>query len=129
MIERMGGGGRNVEGRVILYADRVTNSMKEAINETERRREKQLVYNKEHNITPKTIIKKISDISEGIENERARALADLVQLDRVAYGGNTRKIIREKERQMREAVKELDFETAALVRDEIKLLREKKDKK
>jgi len=126
LIQTIGRAARNVEGRVILYADQITNSMKAAIDETNRRREKQLAYNKKNNITPKTIIKKISDISEGIENERARVLADLVKLDRATHSGNTRKIIKEKERQMREAVKELDFETAALLRDEIKLLTVKK---
>ena len=128
LIQTIGRAARNVEGRVILYADQVTGSMKAAMDETNRRRVKQLAYNKEHNITPKTIIKKISDISQGIEAERARALAELVQLDRATYGSDTRKIVREKEKQMREAVKELDFETAALLRDEIKLLTEKKKK-
>ena len=122
LIQTIGRAARNVEGRVILYADQVTGSMREAIDETNRRREKQLAYNQEYRVTPRTIIKKITDISEGIGNERARVLADLVKLDRVVYGGNVRKIIKEKERQMREAVKELDFETAALLRDEIKLL-------
>ena len=129
LIQTIGRAARNVEGRVILYADQITKSMKEAIDETNRRREKQLAHNKKHGITPKTIIKKISDISSGIESERERALADLVKLDRAAYGGDTRKIVREKERQMREAVKELDFETAALIRDELKLLTTKKNKK
>ena len=126
LIQTIGRAARNVEGRVILYADRVTGSMKSAINETNRRRAKQVAYNKKHNITPKTIIKKIRDISESIDNERERALADLVKLDRATFGGNTRKIVKEKERQMREAVKELDFETAALIRDELKLLTAKK---
>ena len=127
LIQTIGRAARNVAGRVILYADQITDSMKGAIDETNRRREKQVAYNREHHITPKTIIKKISDISEGIENERQKALADLVKLDRATYGGNTRKIIKEKERQMGEAGKELDFETAALLRDEIKLLTEKKN--
>jgi excinuclease ABC subunit B len=122
LIQTIGRAARNVEGRVILYADRVTGSMKTAIDETNRRRAKQVAHNQKHGITPKTIIKKISDISESIDNERARALADLVKLDRATYGGNTRKIVKEKEHQMREAVKELDFETAALIRDELKLL-------
>ncbi|MFH1170040.1 MAG: excinuclease ABC subunit UvrB [Candidatus Vogelbacteria bacterium] len=126
LIQTIGRAARNVEGRVILYADRVTGSMKSAIDETNRRRAKQVAYNKKHHITPKTIIKKISDISESIDNDRARALADLVKLDRATYGGNTRKIVKEKKRQMREAVKELDFETAALIRDELKLLTIKK---
>ncbi len=126
LIQTIGRAARNVAGRVILYADEATGSMTEAIAETNRRRAKQLVYNKQHGITPKTIIKNIADISQSLESERQRALADLVKLDRAAYGGQTRKIIKEKERQMREAVKELDFETAALLRDEIKLLMEKR---
>ncbi|MBI4135967.1 MAG: excinuclease ABC subunit UvrB [Candidatus Vogelbacteria bacterium] len=126
LIQTIGRAARNVAGRVILYADSVTGSMTEAIDETNRRRGKQLVYNQEHRITPRTIIKKISDISQSIESERTRALSGLIKLDRAIYGSNTRKIIRKKERQMREAVKELDFETAALLRDEIKLLTKKK---
>ncbi|MEK7584964.1 MAG: excinuclease ABC subunit UvrB [Patescibacteria group bacterium] len=126
LIQTIGRAARNVEGRVILYADTVTVSMKAAMDETNRRREKQLAYNKQHGITPKTIIKNIGDISQSLEAERAQTLAELVALDRAAYGGNTRKIVREKEKQMRDAVKELDFETAALLRDEIKLLTEKK---
>lgn len=129
LIQTIGRAARNVSGRVILYADRITGSMKEAIDETNRRREKQLAFNKKHRITPKTIVKKISDISEGIAIGREKTLADLVKLDRAMYGGNIRKIVTEKERQMREAVKELDFETAAFIRDELKLLTGKKNKK
>ncbi|MBI2097511.1 MAG: excinuclease ABC subunit UvrB [Candidatus Vogelbacteria bacterium] len=126
LIQTIGRAARNAAGRVILYADVVTGSMREAIDETNRRREKQLAYNQTHGIIPKTIIKNIADISQSLESERQRALADLVKLDRAAFGGQTRKIIKDKERQMREAVKELDFETAALLRDEIKLLSKKK---
>ncbi len=126
LIQTIGRAARNVAGRVILYADVITNSMRQAMDETNRRREKQLAHNKEHGITPKTIIKNISDISQSLESERERVLFDLVKLDRATYGGNTRKIVKEKEKQMREAVKELDFETAALLRDEIKLLTAKR---
>jgi len=125
LIQTIGRAARNVDGRVILYADQITASMKKAINETNRRREKQLAYNQENKITPQTIIKNITDISQNLEDERAQALVDLVKLDRATYGGNMRKIVKEKEKQMREAIKELDFETAALLRDEIKLLMEK----
>ncbi|MEK7552526.1 MAG: excinuclease ABC subunit UvrB, partial [Patescibacteria group bacterium] len=122
LIQTIGRAARNVTGRVILYAETVTNSMAQAIDETNRRREKQLAHNQKHGITPKTIIKNIADLSQGLETERAKTLAKLVQLDRTAYGGNTKKIMREKEKQMSQAVKELDFETAALLRDELKML-------
>jgi len=122
LIQTIGRAARNVDGRVILYADQITGSMKEAIGETERRRTKQLVYNKKHEITPKTIIKAITDISQSIESERERTLVELIKLDQSTYKGNKRKLIREKEKQMRDAVKNLDFETAALIRDELKLL-------
>lgn len=122
LIQTIGRAARNAAGRVILYADSVTGSMARAIEETERRRKIQLEYNKKHKITPQTIKKRIHDITESLENERHQAVKRLLALDQAAYGKNIKKLIREKEKQMNEAVKNLDFETAALIRDELKEL-------
>jgi len=122
LIQTIGRAARNATGRVILYADNVTGSMDRAIKETNRRREIQIAYNKEHGITPKTIVKNIKDITEGLQDERDKAVRELLDIDARVYGGNIKKLIKAKEKQMNEAVKELDFETAAIVRDEIKEL-------
>jgi excinuclease ABC subunit B len=120
LIQTIGRAARNAAGRVILYADTVTGSMERAMGETNRRRTIQLEYNKKHKITPQTIKKRIHDITESLENERHQAVKRLLALDQAAYGKNVKKLIREKEKQMNEAVKNLDFETAALIRDELK---------
>lgn len=122
LIQTIGRAARNVEGRVILYADTITGSMKRAINETNRRRERQLAYNKKHNITPQTIVKNIKDITEQLQSEHKRAVGTLLEIDKALYQKNPKKLIKEKQRQMDEAVKILDFETAAILRDEIKAL-------
>ncbi|MDP2705423.1 MAG: excinuclease ABC subunit UvrB [Patescibacteria group bacterium] len=126
LIQIIGRAARNVDGRVILYADVVTGSIQRAVAETNRRRAIQVAYNEKHGITPKTIQKKIHDITEQLRSEHDRAVATLTALDRIAFKGDMRKLIKEKERQMADAVKVLDFETAALIRDEIKALRSKK---
>jgi excinuclease ABC subunit B len=122
LIQIIGRAARNVEGRVILYAERETGSLKLAVGETERRRQIQLAHNQRHGITPKTIIKKVGDITVGLEKERERAAAILAGIDQNIYGRARQKLIKEKEKQLNAAVRELDFETAALLRDEIKLL-------
>jgi excinuclease ABC subunit B len=83
-------------------------------------------YNKEHGITPKTIIKKISSITDELESEREKAAESLAKIDRADKTVSLASLIRSKEKQMTEAVKELDFETAAILRDEIKVLKRKK---
>ncbi len=122
LIQTIGRAARNVDGRVILYGDKITGSMERAIQETERRRKIQLAYNKQHGITPKTIVKNIQDITEHLESEREKVVRSLLETDRVVYGKDLRKLIKDKEKQMSLAVKELDFETAAILRDEIKAL-------
>ena len=126
LIQTIGRAARNVRGRVLLYADVITGSMERAIGETNRRRELQLRYNKEHNITPKTIQKRIRDIIGDIERSRERAVSELARMDTDAFGGDKAKLIKEKRRQMHEAADRLDFETAALIRDEIRMLETKK---
>ena len=124
LIQTMGRAARNLNGRVILYADQMTGSMERAISETSRRRAVQVAYNKKHHITPTTISKRIHDIVGDIERARTRAVTELTQLDVAAFGGDTVKLIAEKRRQMHAAADHLDFETAALIRDEIRKLEE-----
>jgi excinuclease ABC subunit B len=122
LIQTIGRAARNVNGRVILYADEVTGSMEKAIGETNRRRELQLSYNKEHNITPRTIAKEIKDITDQLRSDHDKAVATLVAVDQEIFAKHPAKLIREKRRQMNEAVAILDFETAAILRDEIHAL-------
>jgi excinuclease ABC subunit B len=125
LIQTIGRAARNVNGRVILYADAVTNSMERAIGETKRRRDKQIAYNEQHGITPKTISKSIKDITEHLESEHDKAVAANMAIDEALFADNPRELIRIKEDAMNEAVAELDFETAAILRDEIVKIREK----
>ena len=129
LIQIIGRAARNVLGRVILYADVITGSIQAAVDETNRRREKQLAYNKEHGITPKTVQKNIHDITERLQSEHDKAVAVSLALDAKGFAKNPEKIIRAKEREMKAAVKILDFETAALLRDEIKALEAKLGKR
>ncbi len=129
LIQTIGRAARNVLGRVILYADNMTGSLERAIGETNRRRAIQEAYNKKHNITPKTIEKRIHDIVGDIERTRSRAVSELAELDTVAYGGDVKKLIKDKRQQMHEAADRLDFETAALLRDEIGKLEERSKQK
>ncbi len=122
LIQTIGRAARNVRGRVILYADTSTGSMERAIGETNRRRELQITFNKAHNITPKTIKKRIHDITDDIERSRKRAIRELTEMDMHVFTGDTEKLMKEKRRQMHEAADRLDFETAALLRDEIRAL-------
>jgi len=138
LIQTIGRAARNSNGRVILYADNMTGSMERAIGETTRRRDIQLAYNKKHGITPITIQKKILDITQGMESEHSKAvnaelaldIALFAQLEKDMKGKKGKrnpieKLIAMKETEMKESVKLLDFETAAILRDEIKVLREK----
>lgn len=122
LIQIIGRAARNVDGRVILYADTITKSMERAMEETERRRSRQIEYNKKHGITPKTIIKKIQDITDQMKTEHAKTVGALLEIDKKMFANDPQKFIRQKERQMQASVKILDFETAAILRDEIEEL-------
>ena len=125
LIQTIGRAARNVKGRVILYADNITGSIERAVGETNRRREIQIAYNKKHGITPKTIIKTIHDITEQMESQHGKAVNAILEIDLKKFARNPAKLITQKEKQMNAAVKILDFETAAILRDEIKILKEK----
>ncbi len=132
LIQTIGRAARNAAGRVILYADNMTKSLGNAINETERRRNIQIAYNKEHGITPQTIKKQIHDITDQLRTSHDKAVAGMAQIDEELARTNPKLLLRQKEEQMAQAVQELDFETAALVRDELIILRQKfglKDRK
>ena len=126
LIQIIGRAARNVLGRVILYADSVTGSMERAIDETNRRREIQIAYNKIHKITPKTIIKAVNDITDQLRSQHEGAVRTLLSVDKELYKKNPKRVIKEKERQMNAAVKILDFETADILRDELRALEELK---
>jgi excinuclease ABC subunit B len=122
LIQTIGRAARNVDGRVILYADHMTGSLDRAIGETNRRRDIQIAYNTKHGITPQTIVKRIHDIVGDIQKARSRAVSELAETDMAAYGGDVKKLIKQKRQEMHEAADALDFETAALLRDEIQKL-------
>lgn len=129
LIQTIGRAARNIEGRVILYADVMTTAMKYAIDETARRRKLQSEYNKEHGITPKTIIKKIKDITDTLEREHHHAVNTLLEADGQIFKKAPKKLIRMKMEEMEEAVKNLDFETAAIIRDEVRALESRMSQK
>jgi excinuclease ABC subunit B len=124
LIQTIGRAARNVNGRVVLYADEITKSLAYAIDETTRRREKQLAYNKKHHITPQTIKKEIKSIADQMRTEHDKTVDTLLQVDVQLFKKQPKKVLKEKRRQMEEAVAILDFETAAILRDEIKYLTE-----
>jgi len=123
LIQTIGRAARNVAGEVVMYADNITGSIERAIRETDRRRKKQLAYNKEHHITPKTIIKEIRDILP-VEEILSLEMMPLPKSKKA-----TRDLIKKKESEMREAAKNLDFELAAILRDEIRVLNRNEKKK
>lgn len=122
LVQIIGRAARNLEGKVILYADRITGSMKYAIEETARRRKLQTEYNTKHGITPKTIIKKIKDITDTLEREHHQAVDLLLETDEKFFKKSPKKLIKMKKQEMEDAVKNLDFETAAIIRDEVRAL-------
>ncbi len=133
LIQIIGRAARNVNGEVILYADKITPSMRQAIDETNRRRDIQLAYNVEHGITPKTIIKKIQDITEGLEESGLRVMKTAqanIPDEHDAMGiGELTMLIGELEAQMHKWAELLEFEKAALVRDQVEAITKKMARK
>jgi excinuclease ABC subunit B len=123
LIQTIGRAARNAEGRVIMYADRITGSMERALNETERRRVKQIAYNQEHGITPETVRKNVDDILAGLyrgDTDQSRVTAKID--DKLAGGSNLQAVLEGLRNDMRKAAENLEFEEAARLRDEVKRL-------
>lgn len=130
LIQTIGRAARNVDGKVVLYADKITGSMQRAMDETTRRREKQVAYNIANGITPESVKSKISDILDSVY-ERDHVRADISGASGKGFassghlvGNNLQAHLSALEKQMRDAATDLDFETAARLRDEIKRLKE-----
>jgi excinuclease ABC subunit B len=132
LVQTIGRAARNVNGRVLLYADNITGSIKNAIRETDRRRKKQLAYNKKNGITPKTIEKTIKNILEdfgltayrgGKNSNVPKNRKNILDLELTADERPLKEIIQDKEEQMKEAAQKLEFELAAILRDEIRELK------
>ncbi|MGN1321792.1 MAG: excinuclease ABC subunit UvrB [Methanosphaera sp.] len=117
LIQTIGRAARNVDGEVILYADNLTDSVRNAVNITERRRKIQMQYNKDHHITPRSVVRKLKD--KKIEDK----VEDIQEIDNISID-EIDELIDELEKEMRKAAKELDFEKAAKLRDRIKELKE-----
>jgi len=130
LIQTIGRAARNIKGKAILYADRITGSMQKAIDETDRRRKLQAEYNKEHGITPQSIIKKVSDVMERSgesfkgNKDRRRKVAEAASKYDVHNPAEMAKTITKLEKKMYGHAKDLEFEEAAAVRDTIEQLRE-----
>jgi excinuclease ABC subunit B len=125
LIQTIGRAARNVDGKVILYADQMTGSLERAIAETERRREKQNAWNEANGITPASVRKNIADVLSSVyEQDHVTADAGLADAQATLVGHNLRAVIDGLEKKMREAAADLEFETAARIRDEIKRLRD-----
>ncbi|WP_319544145.1 excinuclease ABC subunit UvrB [uncultured Pseudodesulfovibrio sp.] len=129
LIQTFGRAARNVDGRVILYADRITDSMASAMDETDRRRQRQQKYNEVHGITPTTIRKKVENLFGELSGVTAgRTSVGMAAEDSAQYGADPKtlqKNIKRLEREMREAAKELEFERAAELRDRVAMLHER----
>ena len=129
LIQTIGRAARNVDGRAILYADRITDSMRRAIDETERRRAKQIAFNAERGITPRSVVKQVRDLIDGVYSEKASKAAAQQDMQRswteAMSEKDLAKEIKRLEKSMLEHAKNLEFEQAARVRDQLAALREK----
>ena len=122
LVQTIGRAARNAEGRVIMYADRITGSMERAMKETERRRVKQLAYNEEHGITPQTVKKNVEDILAGLYKGDVDMNRVTAKVDNPLAGGNLQTVLEGLRTDMRKAAENLEFEEAARLRDEVKRL-------
>ncbi|MBE0413468.1 excinuclease ABC subunit UvrB [Yoonia sp.] len=122
LVQTIGRAARNAEGRVIMYADRITGSMDRAMKETERRRVKQLAYNEKHGITPTTVKKNVEDILAGLYKGDVDMNRVTAKVDKGRAGGNIQTVIEGIRTDMRKAAENLEFEEAARLRDELKRL-------
>jgi excinuclease ABC subunit B len=129
LIQTIGRAARNVNGRVVLYADEMTDALEYAISETNRRREIQIAYNTQHGITPQSIKKEIKSIADQMRSEHDETVDTLLKVDMELFKKNPKKVLKEKRRQMEEAVAILDFETAAILRDEMAYFEDSQKKK
>ncbi|AMO25627.1 excinuclease ABC subunit UvrB [Ramlibacter tataouinensis] len=128
LIQTIGRAARHLHGKAILYADQHTESMKKAMGETERRRAKQIAYNEAHGITPRSIVKKVRDLIDGVYSEKASKEQEKQELQRAIAQDMSEKDmakeIKRLEKQMFEHARNLEFEKAARVRDQLALLKE-----
>jgi excinuclease ABC subunit B len=128
LIQTIGRAARNLNGRAILYADRITDSMKKAMDETERRRNKQIAFNVENNITPRSVVKRIKDLIDGVYSEKSGKEAEKLEMQKALVDDMSEKDvsreIKRLEKQMVEHAKNLEFERAARVRDQLHILKE-----
>lgn len=126
LIQTFGRAARHIDGTVLMYADTVTTSMKRAIDETKRRRAKQTAYNKEHGITPKSIVKEMREYLQAEKNMEERAVEQLPAADEIPQEEIPR-LIKDLERQMELAARNLEFEKAAALRDKVRELRNREN--
>ncbi len=129
LIQTIGRAARNLHGKAILYADRITDSMKKAIGETERRRARQIAFNEAHGITPRSIVKQVRDLIDGVYSEKASKAAEEQEIARALVQDlsekDMAKEIKRLEKLMLEHARNLEFEKAARVRDQLAQLRER----
>ena len=127
LIQTIGRAARNINGRAILYADRITDSMKKAMDETERRRNKQIAFNLAHGITPRSIVKRIKDLIDGVYSEKSGKEAEKLEMQKALVEDMSEKDIAREikrlEKQMIVHAKNLEFEKAAQVRDQLHVLK------
>ena len=128
LVQTIGRAARNVDGEVVLYADKMTGSLQRAIDETDRRRKIQIAHNKAEGITPETIKKEIKDMRVMLA-EKDKDIRDVLSIELMAEPHELKAVIKEKGIEMKKAAANLNFETAALLRDEVVALQEELAKK